>query len=311
MHSLFTVAGDVARLVPARPFADLYTEKRIQDWSDLNPAVINAGQPMISLGTEIPTRHGHYIDNLFIDGDGVLVAAEMKRGKTRRDVVSQMLDYAAFVSRLTWDEIDRLCRKRQNAELADLYLHTFRRSLRKGDKPAHRLVIVAESFEESTLDQALYLINDRTTPLVLIAFKYLEVDGQSMIYVEPVLGVIPTQGQVAATNRKSNPTTDMQRGCCPRLARSLARSARPKVGHSAAASTNSQSPSTQPSGLLRWAIVSSASIYTGGPLYRAGFFVDWTRPGGSRRCWRPDAPTGRSYFLRRNNARPPRSRISL
>jgi RecB family endonuclease NucS len=84
MHSLFAVEGDVARPVQMRSFAERHTERRIQDWSDLNPAIINSGQPMISLGKEIPTSHGHFIDNLFIDGNGVLVAAELKRGRSPR-----------------------------------------------------------------------------------------------------------------------------------------------------------------------------------------------------------------------------------
>ena len=64
---------------------------------------------MQSLGRETETQHGHAIDNLFLDGDGHLVVAELKRGKSPRDVTAQAVDYGAYVSRLDWERIDALC----------------------------------------------------------------------------------------------------------------------------------------------------------------------------------------------------------
>jgi hypothetical protein len=91
-------------------------------------------------------------------------------------------------------------------------------------------------FEESTLDQALYLINDRTTPLVLIAFKYLKIGGQSMIYVEPVLGSIPTQGEMAATTSEVQPDDGYAAWLLPAIGEKLGEIRKPKVGHSVTAS---------------------------------------------------------------------------
>jgi hypothetical protein len=192
MH-LFSVVGDAVDSVSAVPFAVHHLEQQFQSWADSHPALINGGRPMISLGREIPTRHGHYVDNLFIDGAGTLVAAEIKRGKSPRDVVAQMLDYAAFVSGLSWSDIDRLCRNRHGSDASTVFDRTFGNSLNLESPPGHRLAIVAESFEPSLMETARYLINSHGVRLVLIEFKLFEIAGQSLLHIEPVLGELPEQ----------------------------------------------------------------------------------------------------------------------
>ena len=46
-----------------------HVEEDLQRWADANPHLLNEGTPMLSLGMEIPTRHDHWIDNLFVDGN--------------------------------------------------------------------------------------------------------------------------------------------------------------------------------------------------------------------------------------------------
>jgi hypothetical protein len=191
---LFSAAGDAIRSIAPVTFADDHAEERIQSWADLNPALINDGQPMISLGREILTQHGHAVDNLFIDVDGVLVAAEMKRGKSPRDVVAQMVDYAAFVSRLEWEDLDRLCRKRQGLELSKCFAQTFGHPLITNAKPKHRLLIVAESFDPRTIDAAVYLLNSGV-PLILVEFKLFKLGAENLVQVNAVLGEFPKPGQ--------------------------------------------------------------------------------------------------------------------
>jgi hypothetical protein len=191
---LFIVGGDAIEPVPVIPFAAHHLEQQLQSWADSCPALINAGRRMISLGCEIPTHHGHFVDNLFIDGTGTLVAVEIKRGQSPRNVVAQMLDYAAFVSGLSWSDVDRFCRMRHGSEASAVFARTFGNSLNVASSPAHRLTIVAESFEPSVLDQARYLINGYGVRLVLIEFRLFQIAGQSLLRVEPVLGELPEQG---------------------------------------------------------------------------------------------------------------------
>jgi hypothetical protein len=147
---------------------------------------------MLSLGTEITTRHGHSIDNLFVDGNGCLVVAEMKRGASPRDVTAQVIDYAAHVSRLKWPDLDPICHKRHGTDLETAFRQCFGRSLVQSEKIEHRLLVLAESYDPRVLDAALYLINTGT-PLALLQFAYFEIDGSTLFEVRVVLGEIPDQ----------------------------------------------------------------------------------------------------------------------
>lgn len=145
---------------------------------------------MLTLGREIVTRHGHAIDNLFIDGNGELVALEMKRGRSPRDVVAQVLDYAAHVSRLEWADVDALCRKRHRLPLDEAYQRTLIRPLVRASSPRHRLAILAERYDPRVLDAARYLLSGGL-PLILLQFTFLPFGEGAVLDVRPVLGAPP------------------------------------------------------------------------------------------------------------------------
>ena len=190
---LFSAAGDSISLILPTSFADNHKEARLQTWADRNPALVNEGQPMLSLGREIVTKYSHAIDNLFIDGDGVLVVAEMKRGKATREVLAQTFDYAAFADSLNWQDVDLLCQKCHSSDLASAFSKTFGRSLDTSSKPTHRLAIVAEIFGPEIIDTAVYHIN-RGIRLALIEFRLFKAGVEAVLQMNTVLGEIPKQG---------------------------------------------------------------------------------------------------------------------
>lgn len=187
---LFSVVDDRVGVLRAGRYADRHDEDRLQAWADACPALVNGGAPMLSLGREVVTRHGHAVDNLFVDGKGELVALEMKRGRSPRDVMAQVLDYAAHVSRLEWTDVDALCRKRHGQSLDEAYLSTFTRPLMRSSRPGHRLAILAERYDPRILDAARYLLGGGL-PLVLLQFTYLPVGEGAVLDVHPVLGALP------------------------------------------------------------------------------------------------------------------------
>jgi hypothetical protein len=206
---LFSAAGDAVCLIPDISFAQDHSEADLQGWADRNPSLLNDGQPMISLGREVGTRHGQSVDNMFIDGNGTVVAVELKRGKSPREVVAQMLDYAAYASRLNWEDVDLLCQKRhRGVDLSQNFTDTFGIPLHRASKPDHRLVIAAEKFDPTVTDAALYLINERALPLVLIEFQWFRLGEQSILHVAPVLGEIPKQSDKKQLASEANEIVD-------------------------------------------------------------------------------------------------------
>lgn len=191
---LFNISKDTLfSLVPVR-FSSDHKEEKIQRWADLNPTMLNDGQPMLSLGMEMMTNLGHAIDNLYLDGNGMLVVCEAKRGKAPREVISQLLDYAAFVNDLSWEDIEKYCKNHQKKSLDEACLSLFGRTFSKGGKLAHRLMVLAESFDEQITKQALYLIGIGT-PLALIQFSYFRAGEAEILQIKTALGEIPEQTQ--------------------------------------------------------------------------------------------------------------------
>ena len=104
------------------------------------------------------------------DGNACLVVAELKRGPTPKEVIAQVVNYAAYVSQLKWPDVAEIGRKYRGIDLDAAYRDCFGWSLVKPDKVDHRLLILAESYDPRVTDAAVYLIN-QGTPLTLLGFK--------------------------------------------------------------------------------------------------------------------------------------------
>ncbi|QYG93436.1 hypothetical protein HC251_14060 [Iamia sp. SCSIO 61187] len=97
-----------------RTFAENWLQELIQEHPTLLPVdEIRASiGPLTSLGREVPTTAGQ-IDNLLVDPNGTLVIIETKlwrNPQARRDVVGQVIDYAAALCQLSFDELDHAVR---------------------------------------------------------------------------------------------------------------------------------------------------------------------------------------------------------
>ena len=116
---------------------------------------------LLVVGRQVETDRGHKIDLLCIDADGALVVAELKRGRTPRDVIAQTLDYASWVQEIGAEEIEAIA----NAYLADKGpLEEAFKAKFDDDLPAvlnesHRSLVVAESIDDGTERVVRYLAN--------------------------------------------------------------------------------------------------------------------------------------------------------
>src|SRR5690349_9033672 len=96
MTNLFKVSG--SDLVPLQR-ARLATEDQIEGWIARDPRRI--GLEVMIIGRQIITAFGGRIDLLGLDRDGNSMIIELKRDRTPREIVSQVLDYASWVRKLT------------------------------------------------------------------------------------------------------------------------------------------------------------------------------------------------------------------
>jgi RecB family endonuclease NucS len=78
-------------------------ESRLEEMIEAEPDIL--GRPLLLIGRQVPTDHGKFIDLLGLDAEGGLHVLELKRDRTPREVVAQVLDYGSWVQHLTNEQI--------------------------------------------------------------------------------------------------------------------------------------------------------------------------------------------------------------
>ena len=86
--------------------ATLPSEATLERFLEADPSLL--GTRLLVIGRQVRTDHGKFIDLLAMDGEGNLHVLELKRDRTPRDVVAQVLDYGEWVSGLSREAIIEL-----------------------------------------------------------------------------------------------------------------------------------------------------------------------------------------------------------
>jgi hypothetical protein len=60
---------------------------------------------LLLIGRQVPTAFGKFIDLLAIDADDKLVVLELKKNRTPREIVAQLLDYGSWVRSQQDDDV--------------------------------------------------------------------------------------------------------------------------------------------------------------------------------------------------------------
>ncbi len=100
---LWQIEGNTPRPV-SQDTLDL--ESRLEDWIREDVGLVNDG--LLIIGQQVSTEHTGEIDLLAIDSDANLVIMELKRDRTPRDIVAQILDYASYVKNLGLSDIQEI-----------------------------------------------------------------------------------------------------------------------------------------------------------------------------------------------------------
>lgn len=200
MTRLFQI--DQGRLVETRR-KPLDFEAKIEAWvaADLSLIGVNG----IILGQQVETDHGKRIDLLAMDEGGNLIIVELKRDKSPRDIVAQVLDYASWVCRLTTNDIHKLAYAKQNRPLAEIYRQKFGKSLPETLNATHQMIVVASEVDEATKRIIEYLSEQHSVGINASFFNVFEQGGREWLTTDALL----EQEQVVerATRKARGPWT--------------------------------------------------------------------------------------------------------
>lgn len=163
-------------------FSPLDIESRLEDILDKDISI--ASPNWLVIGRQVRTEHGQFVDLLAIDRDANLVVLELKRDKTYRDIVAQVLDYGSWVRNLKDDQIAQIFDEYQKRWHKDQALVSIDETFKKKFGIAmpdemnstHELVVVASSLDPSTERVVRYLADEYGVRINAVFFRVFQ-DG--------------------------------------------------------------------------------------------------------------------------------------
>ena len=153
----------------------LPAEKDLHEFLKRDPSLL--GERLLVIGSEVTTPFGPRLDLLAIDADGNLNLLELKRDKTPREVVAQVLDYGSWVSTLSRDDIIDIATKHLDQPFEAAFEDVF------GSAPPDELngdlslTIVAAELDASS-ERIVNYLRGFGVPVNAVFFSYLEDDGR-------------------------------------------------------------------------------------------------------------------------------------
>ena len=179
-------------------------EAELEDAIERDVNLLGAG--LMLIGRQIGTPYGKRIDLLAIDGDGELVLVEIKRDRTPRDVVGQLLDYASWVPSLSYEDItdmhDDYRRQRGLAPRAfeQAFADVFGVAPPDTLNESHRMLVVASELEDATERIIEYLTDTYEVPINAVFFRHFEDVGSK--YIARAYLIDPMRADEAKSNAR-------------------------------------------------------------------------------------------------------------
>ncbi len=152
---------------------------------------------LLLIGNQVLTAYGKSIDMLAVNSIGNLVVIELKKNRTPREVVAQILDYASWVEGLTYDQIIALYAENHKGQAFDqAFSEKFENELPEKLNEEHRLIVVASELDNST-ERIINYLSAYGVPINAVFFRYFK-DGNNE-YITRSWLIDPDQAEVHAS----------------------------------------------------------------------------------------------------------------
>lgn len=158
-------------LVPAA----LPAENELHQYLRKDPSLL--GTALLVIGSEVITPYGKRLDLLAIDADGNLHVLELKRDRTPREVVAQVLDYGSWVSTLSRDDVIDIAEKYLDQPFEAAFEDVFGVAPPDELNGELQLTVVASALDAGSERIVTYL-RSFGVPINAVFFTYIEDDDR-------------------------------------------------------------------------------------------------------------------------------------
>lgn len=182
MTTLFKIQN--GRLVRAERRA-LSQERLIEDWVADDPSLL--GLDALIIGRQVATDHGKFIDLLAVDRSGGLVIIELKKDRTPRDIVAQILDYATWIRTLTTPAVYEMAERHLAGRLAATFQERFGERIPEQLNGTHSMLIVASELDPASRRIVEYLSEEHGVAINTAFFNVFGADGSEWLTTDFLL----------------------------------------------------------------------------------------------------------------------------
>ncbi|VXD17607.1 endonuclease NucS domain-containing protein [Planktothrix paucivesiculata] len=156
------------------------SESRLEDALVQDISILSA--QLMLIGRQVATSYGKFIDMLAMDMSGNLSIIELKKSRTPREVVAQLLDYASWVQSLSYEEIAAIYSdKNPGKKLEEGFDDAFGSSLPEQINQRHELIVVASELDTSTERIINYLTDSYGVPINAVFFRFFRDDDRDYL----------------------------------------------------------------------------------------------------------------------------------
>jgi len=175
-----------------KKFKDDKLESDLENILENTPDFFLENTQILIIGRQVHTNLGSIIDLLGLDDNGNLVLIELKRDKTPRDTIAQILEYASFGENLDYEQLNEIFSKYIDDDEYALedYFYEFieKEDLGKVNfNKAQKLVIVAQGISPEIKQTAVYL-RKKGIDIYCLEFRYFRNKDNTILASEVAVG---------------------------------------------------------------------------------------------------------------------------
>ncbi len=157
----------------------LDNEVRLENWIESDVSIL--GLDILIIGRQVRTSFGGIVDLLGIDAQGDILIIELKKDKTPRDIVAQVLDYASWINNVTSKDINAIAEKYLKESLAISFSKRFGSSISETINSDHRLIIVASELDDYSERIIQYLSTKYSVNINAVFFIFFKDDNHEYL----------------------------------------------------------------------------------------------------------------------------------
>lgn len=157
-------------------FKEENKEIDLENLLENNPEYFFENTKILIIGRQVTTNLNTSIDLIGIDGQGNTVVIELKRDKTPRDTLAQLIEYASFVDNLDYEQLNEIFQNYSGEEvnLEEYHQQYFENDIENQNiswNKNSKLVIVAQDVTPEIKQTSMYL-RKKGIDVYCVEFKY-------------------------------------------------------------------------------------------------------------------------------------------